>query len=101
MKTEVNLGAILVEEKIKLNIAWMHVHRWLYERGEEIISDARYNSSYECYAISEGVVGCPAIEPSIPDYASLSEEADWSGKPMWDHMGEFRRRKTTLERKNT
>ena len=86
-----NLGAKLVQERIRLNIQWMHIHRWLYEQGTPIIKDFVYDVRYEPYAVSEGVVGTPQECPALPQYACGPEEARWSGLPEWDHMAEFRK----------
>lgn len=87
------LGARLVAESIDLNRQWMRVHKYLYGRGEEIIKDSRYNSSYQMYELEQEVVGHEASMPPIPSFAKLREEADAFGVPLWNHIEQFRQRK--------
>lgn len=87
-----NVGAELVEYSIELGRQWMMVHKYLYGTGQEIISDARYDSSYQIYELEGEVVGHESARPPIPKYAKIKEESEHFDVPIWDHMEEFRRR---------
>lgn len=87
-----NLGAELVGYAIELHKQWMPIHKYLYFRGEGIISDAVYDSVYQPHEIELGLVGTPDTMPTLPRYASRKEEADHFGLPLWDVLAEFRKR---------